>query len=63
MSLADRETKVEDIALTLETVTQEVQVTERAESLATENSAAETTANNHAKGRHQQLFVHFRSRR
>lgn len=43
VNLADRKTKIEDVRLNLETVTQEVEVTERAESLSIENSAAETT--------------------
>ena len=46
VSLADHESKIEDVALHLETVTQEVEVTERADSISTENSAAETTVNN-----------------
>ena len=46
VTLAGREAKVEDITLNFETVTQEVEVTERAETLSTENSAAESTVNN-----------------
>jgi hypothetical protein len=46
VTLAEREAKVEDVTLTFETVTQEVQVTEHTEPLSTENSAAESTVNN-----------------
>jgi Carboxypeptidase regulatory-like domain len=46
VTLAERATIVEDVALNLETVTQEIEVTERTEPLSTENSAAESTVSN-----------------
>jgi len=46
VKLGEGETKVEDAALNLETVTQEVKVTDKVEPLSTENSAAETTVKN-----------------
>jgi Carboxypeptidase regulatory-like domain len=46
VTLGDRETKVEDVALNFETITQEVEVTEHADSLSTENSASESTVTN-----------------
>jgi hypothetical protein len=46
VTLSERETKVEDVTLNLETITQEVEVTEQAQALSTENSASEATVNN-----------------
>jgi Carboxypeptidase regulatory-like domain len=46
VTLGEGEAKVEDVALHLETITQEVEVTEQAQPLSTENSASETTVSN-----------------
>jgi hypothetical protein len=46
VTLSAREAKVVDVVLNFETVTQEVQVTERSEPISTENSASESTVTN-----------------
>src|SRR6266404_9253561 len=46
VTVGDREARIVDVALTFETVTQQVEVTEHTEPLSTENSASESTVSN-----------------